>query len=105
MVRIVNTPDGIMQFCFTGTIRTVSSMRIAELKAECVARGLPTEGKKPVLTRTIRNARLANPSIADEIIRKRTLTRKQRKMTTTQEDRDASKVGCMLWNGVEGIGV
>lgn len=58
----------------------VSKLKVGELRAECVARGLPSEGSRSTIQQYVMKARRANPLIADEIRRGRTIARKEKKI-------------------------
>jgi len=55
-------------------------MKVGDLKAECQARGISTEGNRKKLADLVVKARRANPSILSEILRARGLKIQQRKL-------------------------
>ena len=63
-----------------GMILSMSRMKAGDLAAECIARGLPANGLRRDLQAAVKKARRANPSIADELKRRKALRRKQRTM-------------------------
>ena len=70
----------VRRFAVLGMILSMSRMKIGDLIAECIARDLPTEGLRKELQAAVTKARRANPSIADELKRRKALRRRQKTM-------------------------